>query len=131
LPIRLRDGVSDAQLVATIDPPKLGKLFIFDPTDELTPFGSLHGSLQASYALLVTPEGGELTQMPLLSPLFSGSRRTAKLSLDSQGAQKGEVVDERFGDSAWWQRGELRNAEKDSDRIKPLEQLMTRSMGSF
>jgi hypothetical protein len=67
----------------------------------------------------------------LLSLLSRGPRRTAKLNLDSQGALKGEVVDERFGDSAWWQRGELRNAEKDSDRIKPLEQLMTRSMGSF
>ncbi len=131
LAIRLPDGVTDPPLLATIQQPNLGKLLIFDPTDELTPFGSLNGALQASYALLVTPDGGELTQMPQLPPSTSGTWRTAKLRLDSQGALRGEVQDERLGDAAWWQRGELRNVEKDSDRIKPIEQLMARSMGSF
>ncbi len=116
--IRIPDGVSDARLIATVQDPKLGKLLIFDPTDELTPFGSLHGELQGSYALLVTPDGGELTRMPQLPPYSSGARRTARLSLDSNGVLKGEVEDERVGDAARWQRGEFRNVEKDSDRIK-------------
>ena len=131
LAIRLPDGVSDARLVATIQDAKLGKLLIFDPTDELTPFGSLHGDLQASYALLVTPDGGALAQMPQLPPTSSGAWRTAKLSLDARGVLRGEVHDERFGDAAWWQRGELRNVEKESDRIKPVERLMANSIGSF
>lgn len=131
LAIRIPDGVSDARLNATLQDPNLGKLLIFDATDELTPFGSLRGALQGSYALLVTPEGGELTQMPQLPPYCSGARRTAKLSLDSNGVLKGEVQDERVGDAAWWQRGEFRNVEKDSDRIKPFERLMSHSMGSF
>jgi Domain of Unknown Function with PDB structure (DUF3857)/Transglutaminase-like superfamily len=131
LAIRLPEGTSDIRLVSTIQDPKLGKLLIFDPTDELTPFGSLHGDLQASYALLVTPTGGELTQMPLLAPVSSGIRRIAKLTLNGNGDLRGEVQDERFGDAAWWQRGELRNVEKDSDRIKPVERLMASSIGSF
>jgi hypothetical protein len=131
LAIRLPDGVSDARLIATIQDPKLGRLLIFDPTDELTPFGSLNGELQASYALLVTPDGGELVQMPQLPPATSGTTRTAKLRLDSQGVLQGEVQSDSEGDAAWWLRGELRNVEKDSDRIKPVERLMSHSIGSF
>jgi hypothetical protein len=131
LAIHLPDGVTDARLMATIQHPKLGKLLIFDPTDELTPFGSLNGILQASYALLVTPDGGELTQMPQLPPVTSGVMRVAKLNLDAQGSLRGEVQDERMGDAAWWMRGELLSMEKDSDRIKPVERLMSQSVGSF
>lgn len=132
LAIRVPDGVSDARLVATLQHPKLGRLLIFDPTDELTPFGSLHGALQASYALLVTPDGGgELLQMPQLSPASTGTTRTAKLNLDTRGNLIGDVHDERVGDAAWWQRGELRGVAKDADRIKPIETLMSGSLSSF
>lgn len=131
LAIRLPEGVSEARLAATIEDPKLGRLLIFDPTDELTPFGSLNGELQANYALLVTPEGGELVQMPQLAPTTSGTTRTAKLRLDSQGVLQGEVQSDSRGDAAWWLRGELRAVEKDSDRIKPVERVMSHSIGSF
>jgi hypothetical protein len=129
--IRLPEGISDARLVATVQHPKLGKLLIFDPTDELTPFGSLHGELQASYALLVTPDGGELIKMPQLPTASSGTIRTAKLNLDAKGGLKGEVHEERVGDAARHQRGTLRYVEKDSDRIKPVENLMAQSVSSF
>ena len=131
LAIRVPDGVSDARLIATMQEPKLGKLLIFDPTDELTPFGRLRGALQASYALLVTPDGGELIHVPQLSPISSGTMRTAKLSLDVRGGLRGEVHDERVGDAASWQRGETRAVEKDADRIKPIERLMSHSISSF
>jgi len=57
--------------------PKLGKLLIFDPTDEYTPFGELRGELQGSYALLVSSEGGELVKVPQLPAESSGVRRVA------------------------------------------------------
>ena len=131
LAMHIPEDINDLRLMATIQDPKLGRLLIFDPTDELTPLGSLHGDLQASYALLVTPDGGELTQMPQLPSASSGVRRTAKLTLSANGALRGDVEDERYGDAAWWQRGELRNVEKSSDRIKPVERLMARSVSSF
>jgi hypothetical protein len=131
LAIRLPDQVSDARLVATIQHPKLGRLLIFDPTDELTPFGMLRGPLQGSYGLLVAPDGGELTQMPQLPPANSGTRRTAKLTLDVHGGLRGDVQDERVGDAAWRQRAELRGLEKESDRIKPIETVMSHSLSSF
>jgi Transglutaminase-like superfamily len=131
LAIRLPEGASDPGFVATIQHPKLGKLLIFDPTDELTPIGALHGELQASYALLVTPDGGELLQMPQQTTTTSGTTRTGKLSLDATGNLKGDVREQRAGDAAWWQRAELRFVDKTSDQIKPLENTMSRSLASF
>ena len=43
LAMRIPDDVKDSSLVATLDDPKLGRLLIFDPTDEYTPFGQLRG----------------------------------------------------------------------------------------
>jgi hypothetical protein len=129
--IRLPDDVNDPSLISTIQDPKLGKLLIFDPTDEYTHFGSLFGPLQANYGLLVTPDGGQLIQMPQLPPRTSGTLRTAQLVLDAQGSLRGQVQSQQLGDSAWYARGEIRNVEKDSDRIKPIERVMTTSVGSF
>ncbi len=131
LAIRLPEAISDGSLVATVQHPKLGRLLFFDPTDELTPFGQLHGALQASYGMLVTPDGGELLALPQLATSANGITRFAKLSLDERGTLKGEVHEVRLGDAAWRQRGALRNVEKDADRIKPIESLMANSLGSF
>jgi hypothetical protein len=131
LAIRLPAGIADPSLVATIQNPKLGRLLFFDPTDELTPFGELRGPLQANYALLVTPDGGELTELPQLSPSTSGVTRTGKLSLDVDGTLKGEVQEQRVGDAALYQRMAFGFVDKDADRIKPIEALMGYSVSSF
>ena len=131
LAIRLPDSVKDPTLVAVIQHPKLGRLLFFDPTDELTPFGELRGPLQANYALLVTPGGGELTQLPQLSTSANGTTRIAKLRLDPRGTLSGSVHEVRVGDSAWYQRMTLRYVDKDADRIKPIETMMSHSMGTF
>jgi hypothetical protein len=69
--------------------------------------------------------------MPQLPPTSSGTTRTAKLRLDSQGVLQGEVQSDSRGDAAWWLRWELRAVEKDSDRIRPVERVMSHSIGSF
>jgi hypothetical protein len=111
--------------------PKLGRLLFFDPTDDLTPFGSLRGDLQANYALLVTPDGGELTELPQLPPTLNGVRRSAKLTLSPAGTLSGEVKEIRFGDSAWRQRYAFKSANKEADKIKPIETLLSRSLATF
>jgi hypothetical protein len=131
LAIKLPDGAADASLVAVMQHPKLGRLLFFDPTDELTPFGSLRGALQANYGLLVTPDGGELTELPQLPAAKNGIRRTAKLTLTSTGKLTGDVKEIRFGDSAAYQRYALKSAEKDADRIKPIETLLARSLATY
>src|SRR5713226_3392034 len=129
--IKLPEGATDSSLVATMTHPKLGKILFFDPTDELTPFGQLNGALQANYGLLVTPDGGELIELPALSPAMNGIQRTAKLSLSATGTVSGEVQETRVGDRAWSQRWAQRTVKKEEDRIKPIETLLSHSLATF
>jgi len=131
LAVHLPDDVKDKSLVATVEDPKLGRLLIFDPTDEYTPFGQLRGELQANHGLLVTPEGGELIKLPQLPATMNGVVRTAKLALSQNGTLSGDFVEERDGDYGSQQRGFLKSVAKDADRIKFLESLISHSLSTF
>jgi hypothetical protein len=131
LAVRLPDDTKDASLMAVLEHPKLGRLLIFDPTDEWTPFGQLRGPLQSSYGLLVTPDGGELVKLPQLPASMNGVERTAKLTLSSVGTLSGEFVEQRNGDYAMYQRAALKSVSKDVDRIKPIETLVSHSLPTF
>jgi hypothetical protein len=131
LAIRLPDGMEDASLIATINHPKLGRLLVFDPTDDMTPFGRLRGELQANYALLVTQDGGDLLRLPELPTKMNGIQRIAKLSLSGAGTLSGDVQEVRSGDLAASQRWALRTVTKDADRIKPIETLLSYSFGTY
>src|SRR5205823_9470712 len=81
LAIKLPEGVNDSSLLATYQHPKLGKLLLFDPTNELTPFGQIGGYLQDNYGLLVAPDGGELVELPKQSSSMISIQRIAKLKM--------------------------------------------------
>ena len=129
--IRLPEGVSDPSLLATVQHPKYGKLLIFDPTDELTPFGALGSYLQASYGMLVAPDGGELIQLPTQPATTNTIQRTAKLSVDGTGTLKGDVDEVREGDRAWSERGRLLEATKEADRLSAIEDILSSSLTGF
>lgn len=129
--IKLPEGLDDPSLVATIQHPKLGKILFFDPTNDLIPFGQLPGYLQANYGLLVTPDGGELIELPQQASAMNSIRRTAKLTLDATGKLTGEVKEVRLGERASSERWRLRTVTKDTDRIKPIEELLANSLSSF
>ena len=131
LAIQLPADVQDASLVAVMQHPKLGRLLLFDPTSELTAFGRLSGPLQANYGLLVTPDGGELVELPQLSSALNGIVRTAKLTLTPAGTLTGDIKEVRIGDRASAQRYALKSVLKDADRIKPIETLLARSLSSY
>ncbi|HLZ13505.1 MAG TPA: DUF3857 domain-containing protein [Candidatus Acidoferrum sp.] len=131
LAIKLPEGVADSSLKMVIDHPKLGKLLIFDPTDEYTPLGELSGELQASYALLVTPDGGELIKVPQLPTTTNGIQRVGKLSLTPSGVLTGDITDTRVGDFAAEMRATLKSATKESDKVKPLETMLSQSLPNF
>jgi hypothetical protein len=129
--IKLPPGVDSPSLIATVDHPRLGRLLYFDPTNEWTPFGEIRGHLQSNWGLLVTPEGGELVELPKQAPAMNSVQRTAKLALDSSGTLKGDVEETRMGDRAWYQRGSLLTVARESDRIKPIETLLSDSLTTF
>lgn len=131
LAIKLPDGVASPSMKMVFDHPKLGKLLIFDPTDEYTPLGELSGELQASYALLIMPDGGDLIKIPQLPSTSSGIRRVGKLALAANGVLSGEIVDTRTGDQAAVGRAMLKSASKESDRLRPIENLLSQSLPNF
>jgi hypothetical protein len=131
LAVRLPADVKNPALVAVVEHPKLGRLLIFDPTDEWTPFGQLRGELQSNYGLLVTPDGGELIKLPQLPASMNGVVRTAKLALSSSGTLSGDIVEERNGDYGTQQRAALKSVTKDPDRIKFIETLISHSISTF
>ncbi len=131
LAVQLPESVKDNSLVAIVEHPKLGRLLIFDPTDEYTPFGQLRGELQANHGLLVTPDGGELLKLPQLPVTRSGVQRTAKLKLSPNGTLSGDFVETRHGDSGLWQRMTLKSVTKEADKIKPIETMLSHSLSTF
>jgi hypothetical protein len=129
--IKLPDGLTDRSLIATTQHPKLGRILFFDPTNELIPFGQIGGYLQANYGLLVTPDGGELIELPQQPSAMNSIRRTAQLTLDTTGTLRGEVKELRLGERASSERRRLRAVTNDTDRIKPIEELLANSLSSF
>jgi len=132
LAIKLPNDVTDPSLIAVIQHPKLGRILFFDPTyDVLIPFGQIGGYLQANYGLLVTPEGGELVELPQQPSAMNSVQRTGKLTLDANGMLKGDVQEVRLGDRASSERWRLRTVTNNADRIKPIESLLATSLSNF
>ncbi len=131
LAIKLPPAISSDALVATMTNAKLGKVLLFDPTDELTPFGQISGNLQANFGLFVEPDGGELVELPKQPSSMNGIQRTGHLVLDEKGMLKGDVEEVRMGDRAWSQRWAQRTVTTESARIKPIESLLANSVSKF
>ncbi len=128
--IRLPDAVPATNLYAVVNDPKLGRLLFFDPTDEYTPLGYLPATEQTNYALVVTPQGGELILVPLLPPATNRLLRTAKLSLSSSGNLRGEVQELRWGGPAVQSREQFLTVAP-ADRQKILEKFLGTTLTNF
>ena len=109
---------------------RLGQMLFFDPTDSLTPLGYLPPTLQASYGLLVTKDGGELVELPLLEPATNRLLRTAKMELSPTGRLDGAVREVRWGAPAASRRAHLLGAQV-SERRKVLENFLSNFLGGF
>jgi hypothetical protein len=131
LAIKLPDDLNNASLVAVKRHPRLGRILFFDPTRVDTPFGQIGGYLQANYGLLVTPDGGELVELPQQPSAMNSIQRVGKLTLDASGILKGDIEETRLGDRAASERWRLRMVTKNADRIKPIESLLAGSLPSF
>lgn len=70
---------------AALEHAVLGKLVVFDPTDEHTVFGELPLHEQGSLALLVTASGGTLMKMPVAPADRHAVERTFEGEIDAAG----------------------------------------------
>ena len=115
-------------LYAVVEHPKFGNLLFFDPTDSETPLGYLPSTLQENYGLLVSEEGGELVQLPLLPPSLNRLLRSASFTLAPDGSIEGAVQEIRWGDHAVRLRHSLTTSVA-SDRAKILENFLGQFLG--
>lgn len=80
--------------------PSLGRLLIFDPTDDDTPVGDLPDHEQGSYALVVAGEAGDLMKMPITPPEANRMERVVEAELSAEGVLTAKVSERSFGQAA-------------------------------
>ncbi len=95
--IRLSD---ESQAGTVIQHSQLGRLLIFDATDEHTPVGDLPDEEQGSLALIVAGESGALLRMPTLPPSSSQLERHTDVVLNADGSIAANVRERSIGQTA-------------------------------
>lgn len=130
LAIRLPRETADSGLYALFDHPTFGTLLFFDPTETSIPLGYLPSTEQANRGLLVTENGGQLVELPLLPPAANHLVRSARLALDSSGVLSGEIEEIRSGSAGAEYRTALLRASV-SERRKVLEKFLGSFLNGF
>jgi len=93
--------VSDeTQTPTVIAHPKLGRLLIFDATDDVTPLGDLPEHEQGSFALIAAGDGGTLMRMPTTPPEANRVERQSEVTLNAEGAITATVRENALGQVA-------------------------------
>jgi predicted transglutaminase-like cysteine proteinase len=117
-------------LPAIVTDPHLGKILLFDPTDEMTPIGWLPEYLQNNELLVVTSEGGTVIHTATGAPEVNRLTMAAKLTLDADGALRGAVRETRSGSmaAAWrvWLHGRT-----EAERLRGLHDRLGAHLTQF
>jgi hypothetical protein len=117
--------VSDETQAATIiTHPKLGRLLIFDATDEDTPVGDLPDHEQGSLALIVAANDGLLLRMPVTPPEANKLVRQAEVTLTAAGHINAKISERSVGQAAVTER-RLFKALAKPDYAKRIERWIT------
>jgi hypothetical protein len=114
----------DTQAATVITHPKLGRLLIFDATDDNTPVGDLPEDEQGSFALIVAGDEGSLMRMPVTPPEANGLTRQIDASLDAEGSLTASVRENATGNWAVSYRSEFRHESRPA-YLKIIERWVT------
>ncbi len=112
LAAKVPDSVTASTTVAS----PLGRLLIFDPTDEKTPVGDLPFYEQSSYALLIAKDKGDLIRMPVTKPDANLYEVTAEATLQPTGKLSASFTNDKTGQPASSER--RRHADLKPDEYK-------------
>ncbi|MBS1810963.1 MAG: DUF3857 domain-containing protein [Acidobacteria bacterium] len=115
----------DVSVPTILTHPKLGRLLVFDPTDENTPVGDLPDHEQGSFALIAAGENGSLQKMPITPPEANKLVREANITLDVQGTITATISERSVGQSAVGERRLFRRLAR-PDYVKRIEGWITR-----
>jgi Domain of Unknown Function with PDB structure (DUF3857)/Transglutaminase-like superfamily len=104
---------------------KLGRLLIFDSTDDDTPVGDLPDEEQGSWALIIAGDSGALVRMPVTPPEANRLERQSELTLTSDGSLMASVRERSIGQSAVEERRKFRHLTR-PEYTKQIEKWITR-----
>jgi hypothetical protein len=114
----------DTKAPTIIQHPELGRLLIFDATNDMTPVGDLSDDEQGSLALIVAGEKGTLSRMPVIPPESSELERNAEVELLADGSMTARIHEHSIGQIAAYQRAEFRKLSK-PDYSRRIERWVT------
>lgn len=118
---------ADVVAASAMDHTELGRLLLFDPTDEYVPFGFLPDHEQNSNALITAGERGSLVRTPMTKPGENRRKRQWEMQLSADGAVSGRLIEVSLGQEAFDERRVLESQSKEDYR-KRLERILARSM---
>ena len=117
--------VSDeTQAPTVLTHPKLGRLLVFDATDDDTPVGDLPEHEQGSLALIVAGETGSLVRMPVTPAETNLLDRQVEAKLDEEGSLTAKIQEKTTGRWAVGYRSEFRRGSR-PDYQKRIEGWLT------
>jgi len=102
----------------------LGRLLIFDATDDNTPVGDLPDHEQNSYALIAAGGDGALVRMPVTPPESNQLEREAEINLAADGSITANVKQRSIGQSAVDERRMFRGLAR-PDYARAVENWIT------
>jgi hypothetical protein len=115
--IKVRD---ETQAAAVVTDSKLGRLLIFDATDDDTPLGDLPEHEQGSFALLLAAQAGTLMRMPVMPPQANGLERQIEATLAADGLLTAKIHEKSLGSWASGYRSTFRRQSR-PDYMKIIE----------
>lgn len=119
--------VSDETVVPSVmTHPKLGRLLIFDATDEITPVGDLPDHEQGSFALIAAGDDGVLLRMPTTPPEANSLDRNTNVILAADGSISATVSERSKGQTAADERRLFRGRSR-PEYMGVIEKWITRS----
>lgn len=120
--IKVGDGTESP---AIIQHPKLGRLLIFDATDDQTPLGDLPDDEQGTLALIAAGDAGSLVRMPSMPADSSRLDREADIELAADGTITGRLQERSVGQAAVNERRAF-NGLSTAEYRQMIEHWMTR-----
>jgi len=106
---------------------KLGRLLIFDPTDDNTILGDLPRPEQGSFALIVAGDAGGLLRLPASAPEANKVERKFEVELQADGSIRAQGREETSGQASSEARSQIRGLNKES-YTKMIERWISRTV---
>ena len=120
--IRLKEDLTAGSI---LNHPTLGRLLIFDATDDSTQIGDLPDHEQGSLALIAAGDSGGLVRMPSTDPEANQMEREAEVQLSEDGSISAIVRERSRGQAAVSERRAFRGLSND-DYKQLIERRVTR-----